>query len=129
MPEYVGICLIMLEYAWVRLNLNEWLLFHVSPLKSLAFLNTCLLILTKFKCSLKEHEAVSLKRQNLVLDEIFLQVRFKTSCYLWGSRGRGSWILIYQISIFNRRLINVLCFKSNWFDFKLNTLHLDWRQE
>ena len=68
MPECVGICLIMLEYAWVCLNLNEWLLFHMSPLKSLVFLNMCLLILTKFIYSLKEHKAVLLKRKNLVLD-------------------------------------------------------------
>ena len=92
----------MLDYARICVsvpNLNEWLLFHVSLLKSLAFLNTCLLILTKFKCSLKEHEAVSLKRQNLVLDEIFLQVRFKTSCYLWGSSGQG--VLNLDIPNFN----------------------------
>ena len=63
MSEYVGRCLIMLEYA--RLNLNEWLLFHV-PIEIHCLL--CLLILTKFIHSLKEHEAVLLKRKNLVLD-------------------------------------------------------------
>ena len=55
--EYVGIWLILLEYAWVCLDLPEWLLFHMSSL------NMCLLILTKFIYSLKEHEAVLLKKK------------------------------------------------------------------
>ena len=62
MSEYVGICLIMLEYARVCLNLPEWLLFQMSSL------HMCLLILTKFIYSLKEHEAGLLKRKNLGLD-------------------------------------------------------------
>ena len=49
MPEYVGKYLIMVKYAGIYLNLPEWLLFCMSPLQSLVYLNMCnVLILQKF---------------------------------------------------------------------------------
>ena len=40
--------------------------------------------------------------------------------------GQRPWILIYQISIFNRRQINnFLCFKSNGFNLTLKVLNLE----
>ena len=34
---YVSICLNMPEYAWIWLNLSEWLLFYISPFPRLFY--------------------------------------------------------------------------------------------
>ena len=74
MSGYVWICLNMLEYAWICLNLPEWLLFYISPFSHL-FYNpfstwTCRYLFERLqetrRYSLEEHEAVSLKKQNLI---------------------------------------------------------------
>ena len=51
-----------------------------------------------------------------------MQVRFRTSCYLWGSRGPG--VLNLDIPNFNIQQMSDQMFRvSNCFDFKLKMLH------
>ena len=80
-PEYVWICLIMPGYVWtcwnmhwICLNLPEWLLFYISPFPHL-FYNpfstwTRGYLLEHLEetrgYSLKKHEAVFLKKKNLI---------------------------------------------------------------
>ena len=42
MPEYVLICLNMLEYTWRYLNLHDCILFFMPPLQSFVYLSTWL---------------------------------------------------------------------------------------
>ena len=69
--RYVWICPNMPTYAWLCLNVPERLLFYISHFPIcftiLFYLNTRLLIWTSIGYhSLKKHEAVFLKRQNLI---------------------------------------------------------------
>ena len=56
----------MAEYFGMSVNLLTWLFFYMSPLKSLDYLNSRLLISTKFIVWRGTYEAVFLNRQNLI---------------------------------------------------------------
>ena len=83
MPNHSKICLNMPQYVWMCLNLPKWLLFYMSQLWFLFYLNTWLLISTVY--SLKEHEAVSLNRKNLtffiVAESILLIFCFRLNTF------------------------------------------------
>ena len=69
-----GKCLNMPEYAWICLDLPEWLLLYISPFPHLFYnLFSTWALGYLFKrlqetrgYSLKDHEAVFLKRRNLI---------------------------------------------------------------
>ena len=77
----------MSDYAWMCLNLPEWLLFYILVIPYL-----------------KEPTTVFLDSKNLIfsvvagsiwicfffLDCIFLQLWFQICCYLWGPKGPGA---------------------------------------
>ena len=74
MSGYVWICLNMPKYVWICLDLLEWLLFYISPFSHLFYnlfsiwtfdyMLECLQETRGY--SLKENEAVFLKKQNLI---------------------------------------------------------------
>ena len=94
MPEYVGLCLNIPESTWMAFCLhlgkyNPWSTWTRDQR------------LHKTRRNMKEHEAFSLKRKNVisiisiiagsiwfffVKDRIFWQVRFQIFSYLWGPR-------------------------------------------
>ena len=67
-PEYAWLCLNMTEYAWIYINMPEsiWVAFVFHVLVVITCLLECIVIYLNKVYSLKEHEAVFLRRQNLI---------------------------------------------------------------
>ena len=91
--DYTWIYLNMSEYAGIRVNMPKsvWMAFALH----FSIVIPCLLerLITYFNIYTKL-EAIVWRNMGLFSWKD-LKAKFHICCYLWGSRGRGPWILVY----------------------------------